>query len=158
MIAVVGFIYNSELSNAIRVAGWAIPAIQTVHILAIAGLLASAIFLNLRLVGWLGTHEDTLPMVDRFQSPLWASLFVLAISGSLLIWAEPDRVLLNQSFWIKMGLLAIGIILVFMTRQRLMQRGGEGVRPPLKDYLVGLAALTLWAWVIVYGRWIAYTY
>lgn len=158
MREVVGFIYNSELSNAIRIAGWAIPAVQTVHILAIAGLLSSAILLNLRLVGWLGTHEDTLPVVARFQTPLWASLLVLSMSGLILIWGEPDRVLLNQSFWIKMGLLVVGIALVLKTRQRLMQRTREGGRTPRKDYLVGLAALSVWACVIVYGRWIAYTY
>lgn len=154
---VVGFIYNSELSNAIRIAGWAIPTIQTVHILAIAGLLSSAILLNLRLVGWIGKRGDALPMVDRFQGPLWASLLVLLLSGMALLWAEPDRVLLNLSFWIKMALLTVGIGLVFTTRRRLL-RTSEEPRQRLADYIVGLSALFIWACVIVYGRWIAYTY
>lgn len=155
---VVGFIYNSELSNAIRIAGWVIPAIQTIHILAIAGLLSSAILLNLRLVGWLGESKDTLPILGRFLKPAWASLGVLFVSGGALLWAEPDRVLLNQSFWIKMALVVVGIILLFTTRQRLMLGVENGRHRRSADYVVGISALFVWASVIVYGRWIAYTY
>jgi|GEM_PF-4603877 len=51
MNEIIGFIYNSPVSSWIRIASWVIPTVQSVHILALALLVSSALLLDLRLAG-----------------------------------------------------------------------------------------------------------
>ncbi len=154
------FLAATSLSHAIQTAGWIIPTLQTIHILAVAVLFSSAILMDLRL--WRLLQRDVpLPEVARrFLPAIWPVLLILLLTGSLLIIGEPRRSLLNTTFYLKMTLLVVAIVLTAGLQWSLASV------PEFweKDWLRRLAArltatvsILVWCGVLFAGRWIAYT-
>jgi hypothetical protein len=141
---------------------WVIPAVQTVHILAISVLLASMAMFDLRLLGWVGTRHSVRSSSQRFMPWLWGALLVLALSGSILIIGEPKRALGNVFFTSKMCMLAT-VIMVTLSFQAMLKRDLERGNTDLAPAhfavakIAGLVALALWIGIAVAGRLIAYT-
>ena len=64
----------TPLSQAIQNAPWVVPTVQTVHILAIAALMASMLMINLRLVNWVGRDQPLAQVSQRFCPVIWWAL------------------------------------------------------------------------------------
>lgn len=143
---------RTRLSVAIGSIEWVVPAVQTLHILLIAVVASSALLLDLRLLG-IGRQQHSLAeAAGRFLPALWLALPGLALTGLVLIVAEPARELTNLAFGAKMGLLMAVIALTWWFQRGLRGRqGGEG-----RARLVGIASLILWLAIIAAGRGIAY--
>ena len=92
---------------------------------------------------------------------MWRALVVMAITGILLIIAEPKRSLPNTAFQIKMIML-IGVIgvsffiwrAVVKTDADWARSGPLGTTATAKS--TGLIILIAWIGIVVAGRWIAY--
>ncbi len=138
---------------------WAIPAIQSIHIVGIAMVMGSVLMIDLRILGWAGTDQTLRQTTRRFGPWLTGSLWLLLATGVLMVIGEPVRELMTFSFWLKMALVAVGALVATMFQRTLRrhERQWEDTlvhRPSVK----GLAILTfvLWACIIVLGRLIAY--
>jgi hypothetical protein len=135
---------------------WAIPIMQTFHILAIAGTLAAVLMLNLRVFGLAG-HASLAETAQRYTRVLWWSLVVVVISGVLMLFGDTVRNLLNSVFWIKMVLVVIGITSAIAFARRLIRQTATGVDVAsggIKTTAIFL--IILWCVIILCGRWIAY--
>jgi hypothetical protein len=119
---------QTPLSQAIQGAGWIVPTVQTIHILAIAAVMASALMIALRLDA-------------RFRRVIWWALPVLLATGVIMIIGEPVRSLENPVFQLKMALLASALA-VFLLQFR--------------NRIVATLSLSLWIGIVFAGRWIAY--
>src|SRR5579884_3289287 len=102
---------NTALSSAIQNASWVIPSVQTVHILAIATVMASIVMVDFRLLGVTGRGLTVPEMAHRYLPWVWSAVVVLLLSGTILIIGEPGRELLSPVFWVKMSLLACVLII-----------------------------------------------
>ena len=138
---------------------WAIPAIQSLHIVGIAMVMGSVLLIDLRILGWAGTDQTLRQATNRFHPWLTGSLWLLLVTGILMVVGEPVRELVTFSFWLKMALVAAGTVVavIFQTAlRRHEEQWGDAIahRPAIK----ALAILTflVWAFVIVLGRLIAY--
>lgn len=139
-------------SQAIQASTWAIPAIQSVHILALALTFATALLLSLRFAG-LGLTAQPLPeLAGRSAQRIWWLLLVLFVTGALLITAEPGRTLTNKVFYAKMIMLALvsGLTLWLASVAR------RGAKPSALQITAAMLAVLLWAGIIFAGRFIAY--
>lgn len=151
------WLYQTSLSQSIQSIFWVIPTIQTVHILAIAVLTGSAIMMNMKLVGVTAREDSYSAVFDRYAPWMKWAIIVLAISGSLLIIGEPERVLFNWSFWVKMAFVLTGILLLILARRQIRRLPvTPGAQVPATLRLVGGFAIIVWVHVIILGRWIAY--
>jgi hypothetical protein len=153
------WVQGTRLSVVLQETSWAVPALQTVHILAIASVFVCTVLLSLRILG-VSAAEYTLPAVaQRLLPVVWWSVPVLLVTGSLLIVAEPARSLQNWAFQAKM-LLLIVVLTSTVVFQRSLPRDATTVRRQrLRAALHGtyaLLSLALWLSVIVAGRFIAY--
>jgi len=150
----------TPLSHTIQTTGWIIPSLQTIHILGVAVVFSSAILVDLR-VWRLLQRDDPLPEVARrFLPAIWPVLLILVVTGSLLIVGEPRRSLLNSTFYLKMALLAVAIMLTaglqrsiasspnFWDKDRVRQMAGR---------LAAALSILIWCGILFAGRWIAYT-
>jgi uncharacterized membrane protein SirB2 len=150
---------NEPVSLVIQTNFWAIPVIQTVHILAIATIFGSALMVNLRILG-VGRGGHTLDATARRYLPLiWWALAVLLVSGIGLVIGEPVRELINPVFWSKMGLIVIAVVLnvLFQAVVRRRMAGWEVASGGAIGVRVSAAGLILlWCVIMVAGRWIAY--
>ena len=153
------WIQKQPLSAAIDRNFWAIPTIQTIHILAVAMTFGSVAMINLRIFQLAGRSQTMTQTLHRYQPWVWWGLATLLVTGVGLAIGEPTRELLNPCFWTKMVLIVIAA-LVALWFQRSVQRNGDrwlltqdgrvGVR-------AGAAAVVgLWCTIMVLGRWIAY--
>ena len=146
----------TPVSQFIQAAPWVVPTVQTVHILAIAALMASMLMINLRLLSVVGRDQPLARVAQRFSPVIWWALPVLLVSGIILITGEPARALKNNIFQIKL-LLVIGAIAVTAYFAAPLKknpafwdsRAGAGK-------VIALLSIGLWVGIIFAGRWIAY--
>jgi hypothetical protein len=151
-------LYGTPISTAIRDTTWIIPALQSIHIIAIAAVIGAAIVMDLRLAGVLATDETPRTVVKRHLPWMWSGLAVLLTTGFVLGLGEPYRVLLNDLFWMKMALVLVGFGLTLLFRYPILHpdyqlehaRAASLIKP------MAWASLAIWVVVIFCGRWIAY--
>lgn len=155
----VTWLYATPLSTMIRDELWMVPTVQSIHIVAIAVIFGSAVVSDLRLAGVFATDEPAGGVVRRYQPWMRNALIVLLLTGMVMSIGEPDRVLVNPTFWIKMGLVVTVFTLSWRVRRPLLGRAAEPGPPDRAGFVKPLAWLSigLWCLVIFCGRWIAYT-
>jgi hypothetical protein len=148
------WIDHTALSQSIQAAGWVVPTVQTIHILAIAALM-----IDLRLIGVFWANRPMKNVTARFLPLVWWPLLVLLGTGIIMIIAEPARSLKNPAFQLKMGLL-VGALIVTWLFQFFQRRdagfGEPGARPRAGAATIAIVSMLLWSSIIFAGRWIAY--
>ncbi len=151
---------KSGLTSLVTRDSWLVPALQVVHIIAIAAVIIAAVLINLRVLGLVERQYPLREVVDRTFPIVWIALGVLAFTGALLIASEPYRALFRTAFWLKMGLIVIAVTATAASRGRFagltdMAKPGSPVDRWVRRVLAVMALLA-WAGVIFFGRWIAY--
>ena len=143
---------STGLSQAIQTTTWAIPGIQTVHILALSVLFAAALLTSLRFAGLGLAAESLVTLAARQIRAIWLMLLVLFASGALLITAEPGRTITNPVFYAKMIMLLLAVIVTLW----LASAARRDVRPGPLHVLGAVLCMLLWIGIIFAGRFIAY--
>jgi len=137
---------------------WAIPTIQSIHIVGIAMVMGSVLMIDLRILGWAGMDQTLRQTTSRFGPWLTGSLWLLLATGILMVIGEPVRELVTFSFWLKMALVAIGTLVAAKFQAALRRHEQLEEALARRASIKGLAILTflIWACIIVLGRLIAY--
>lgn len=150
---------TTPVSMTLQTVEWIIPAVQSLHIIAIAIVMSSVIMVDLRLLGLMGHTQSISGLTRRFIPWVWWALLVLLLSGLILITAEPRRDLLNPVFQAKMALLvlAIAVTAVFQeTVRRNMEFWDLSPSRRAGAWATAVVSLLIWTAIIGCGRWIAY--
>ena len=96
----------------------------------------------------------------RFLPTVWPVLLILLTTGSLLIIGEPRRSLLNSTFYLKMALLAVAIVLTAGLQRSISSSPNSWDRNRARRMAGRFAAsvsILVWCGILFAGRWIAYT-
>ena len=152
---------QTPVSLAIQTREWVIPAVQSIHIVAIGGVMGSLLMIALRVWGWGGGDQTLGQTIARFAPWFKGALLVLLLTGLVMIVGEPVRELLALSFWLKMILIVTGTILLVAFQRSVAVRDAGGqlaLERVLGVRVAALIAFLLWIVVIVLGRLIAYDY
>lgn len=160
MLEFASWLSQTGLSRFIQQRLWVIPALQSVHIMAIAAVLSSTLFVNLRLLGKVDRSHALALTALRFMPWVWTGLAVLLATGVLLVIGEPRRELLSAPFWIKMALILVGASasLWFQSTLRADPDSWKIANAGAKVRLYALGTFLVWCGVITAGRLIAYVY
>ena len=152
------WIEQTAFSQWIQVAGWVVPTVQTIHILAIAVVASSALMLDLRLIGAFWANRPIEAVKARFLPLIWWPLLVLLGTGIIMIAAEPARSLKNPAFQLKMLLLIAALIVtgLFQFLHRRNTAFGDVTGPRAAAVTLAIVSIMLWSSIIFAGRWIAY--
>jgi hypothetical protein len=139
---------------------WAIPTIQSIHIAGIGVVLGCVLMMSLRIFGYACADRTLAQTEQRFGPWLRGALWLLLGTGLLLIIGEPERELVTFSFWAKMTLVVIGVLLAWRFH-RSVQAGAAGADPSPQSAGPSLRTLAIVAVLIVIaivflGRLIAY--
>lgn len=145
------FILNNEK--------WVIPTLQTIHIVGIGIIVGSTLMIMLRILGVAGTDQTLRQTQRRFAPWVVGALCLLVPTGLLLIVGEPKRELLAFSFWTKMALLALFVVIALGYQASLAksEERWESVlsrRLPVK--VIAASSLLILFCIIILGRLIAY--
>jgi uncharacterized membrane protein SirB2 len=160
---------ESALSQAIKNVDWIIPLVQSIHIVCIGVVFVSSLMIALRVMGRMRADEPFPAVWNRFAPWMWGGLVVMVVTGIILVIGEPMREFTALSFWLKMTLLAITVIMTFVFGRTMARAAGGGAPsaggagygpaagqfPPSAKALAGII-LVLWLAIIFLGRAIAY--
>ena len=150
-----------ESSIALRESQYVFPWMFVAHIISMCLFAGTILMMDLRLLG-IGNMQTPFSQVQRRLLP-WqmGGMMLSAISGLILVFANPMNYFANVIFWTKM--LAMGIAGLnalafhFITEYSLVDWDAN-VTPPFGAKLAGALSILLWANVIVSGRLIPYNW
>jgi hypothetical protein len=149
----------TSMSNTIQTVSWIIPAIQTIHIVCVAVVIASTFLVDLRILGIFSRSQPLAALSHRFLTWIWYALILLLVTGALLIVGEPGRSLMNPAFFAKMIMLLIVAGLTVLLQRPLAANAGyweaSGGRI-VTAKVIAVLSLVLWSCIVFAGRWIAY--
>ena len=140
----------ADMFTGIQLSAWAYPTLEIVHIIGVALLVGNLMLLELRVFG----KGPTLPVVDlaRLGLTLVAIGFTLAaMSGSLMFATQPNELLANRAFTLKMLMLTLAAIVAVVFHSRDSLRKLDFTAKALM-----VTSSLIWVGVIICGRWIAY--
>jgi len=149
---------HTRPSQTIQTVPWIVPTVQVIHILSIAAVAASALMIDLRLLGAYGIDQSGRRVAKRFLPLVWWPILILLATGLIMIVGEPGRSLKNPAFQLKMALLAGALIVTVLCQRRLRRAPTAG--PAGTGVLarsLAILSLLLWTGIIFAGRWIAYS-
>lgn len=150
---------GTPLSLTLQSTEWIVPAVQTVHIIAVAAVISSILMIHLRLLGLRAREQSIGAVTARFLPFVWWPLPVLLLSGSILITAEPARSLQNPVFALKMSLLLLAVLMTLACQLPLRRNARYwelSARRRALARVIAVVSLPLWVGIIFAGRWIAY--
>jgi hypothetical protein len=153
------FIEHSDLSEFIRGSDslLAFPTIITLHAVGMGFLAGGSTAIDLRILG-VG-RGISLKAMAAFLPLLWAAFAINAVSGTLLLIAYPTKALTNPLFYVKLGLIALGVSLVYVIGRDLL-RAPDGEQRSLgrNARMLAVASIATWVALILAGRFLAYTH
>lgn len=136
--------------TALRSHVWAYPALEVVHIVGIALLLGNLVLLELRVFGW-GAAIAPRDLARLSLSLALCGFGLAALSGLVMFATQPQELLANRAFTLKMLLLMLAACNAawFHGRGSLARLDGLARAQMLLSTVIWLA-------VVACGRWIAY--
>jgi hydrogenase-4 membrane subunit HyfE len=147
---------GTPASQVVQTTAWIVPTVQTIHILAIAVVMTSALMIDLRLIGILGRDQPIERMSTRFFPAIWWVVFVLFVTGVIMIVGEPARSLQNPIFQLKMALLIVALIVTYFLQRLSNNKTLADGNAALSARAMAVVSVLLWTGIIFSGRWIAY--
>ena len=147
---VAAWIEHTELSVWIRESPslLAFPTFLIVHAFGMGFLAGTNAALDLRILGF--APRIPLPSMIRFFPILWFGFVINLISGLLLLVGYPTKAFTNPVFFVKLGCIAAGMVLMVLIRKRVILEGRRG-------RMLAVVSLIFWIGAIVAGRLLAYT-
>lgn len=129
---------------------WAYPVLEIVHIVGIALLLGNLVLLEMRVFG-LGAALPVEPLARLSLGLALCGFALVAASGLTMFASQPQELLANQAFTLKMGLLLLAACNAAAFHARGSLRRLDATARTLM-----LVSTVLWVAVVACGRWIAY--
>ena len=139
---------------------FAFPGILTLHAIGMGFAVGISAAIDLRILGV--APKVPLRELRRFLPILWAGFWLNAVSGVLLLIGYPTKALTNPVFYLKLTLIAVGMVL--LTRIARIAFAGPGaprdadVEGDRRLRRMAVVSLVCWASAITAGRLLAYTY
>ena len=161
MASLLGFckwLEQTAVGANVRQSLWLFPAIETVHLVGMAALLAAVGTFDLRLMGMI-LRSESITGLSRRVLPWAAAAFALqAITGGLLFASEASHMAVNPAFRFKMLLIVLAGVHAFAFHVISRRNPGawNSATPPIVARIAGLASILLWVGVVAAGRWIGF--
>src|SRR5215210_4744403 len=113
------------------------PAMNIVHLMGMVVFVGAILIVDLRLLGTGLTRQPTATVARDAQPWLIGGLVVLVLTGIPATMATATVQYTNSIFWVKMYLLALGLVFLFTIRRR-VAFAEEGRVPAAAKKAVGV--------------------
>lgn len=144
-----------KLLVVIRDGKYGMPALLSLHIIALTVLLATVFVSNLRLAGIGMRNLSPSWLAERLRLWKLGALLFVVLSGFIVLTSRPQEYLHSHPFKLKMALLlvAMGAEWLIVSKSAVSE---AALRPGLVNRLVAALSLGLWFGVAWAGRAIAF--
>ena len=150
--------YHTAWLEWFRNSKYAIPVLQSFHLMGLTAVLGVIVILALRLLGF-GFLKLALAKLYRELAPWFLGALILTISAGVVIaLIDPTRYLANTPFRLKMSFLAVAILYHYLVTRTVAGSApdDEVMTTNAKRRLVGAFSLLIWFSVGWGGRLIAF--
>jgi hypothetical protein len=141
---------QTPVSTFMQQSAWAFAVVEIVHLVALAGLGGAILLVDLRLLGFGFKNHPAARLAQGLSPVLWGSLGLIAVSGLLLLIAEPLKCYYNPAFRLKMLFLFAAVAFYFTLHRRVMDASAIVSKP------AAVLSLVLWLGVGLSGRAIGF--
>ena len=151
---------NSSLGAAIRQSDWWYALLNVAHVLALMVAAGTIMFFDLRLLGFGLKRTPVSEAAARLLPWTWGGFSVMALTGSLLICSEAERLYFNTAFRVKVVCLilaGLNVLLFHATIFRTVDQWDRDAIAPARARIAGAVSLALWLAMLAAGRMIGYT-
>ncbi len=128
--------------------------LQVGHVLGFVLLLAALVLVSLRQLGWVLPQAPLKTVLAGPSRLLWSGLALAALTGVLMFIASPALYFFKPVFLVKLGLLALAVLLQLGVSRAVLRSGAESVSGRNKALV--LFSLLLWFGVGAAGRIIGF--
>lgn len=136
---------------------FAFPGILSIHAIGMGFAVGICLALDLRVLGVAPGLQ--IAAMRRFVPILWVAFWLNAISGVLLLIGYPTKALTNPVFYLKLLLIAAGLVLFVRIGRRVFDDAtGDAVARSAVVRRLAIVSLGCWVGAITAGRLLAYTY
>lgn len=132
------------------------PILQTIHLLSIVAIMASALMIDLRILGFAVPSQQIQEMAQRLRYWAIGGVFGVFSSGVWFVLARPSRYFNNPVFQIKFALLIPALLCSYWIFRVALRTPQLWSRHRWSGKLLAAISLLLWVGVVLAGRWIAY--
>jgi hypothetical protein len=159
MLAFCKWLEHSFVGGAVRESLWLFPALETIHLLGMALLVATTTVFNLRLLGWTMLQKRVSELAGRLLPWAWAGFAVQLITGVILFSSEAVKVYTNPAFRLKMSLIVIVGVHALLFRwfmYRNVATWDDAAVLPARAKVAGSISILLWVSIVAAGRFIGF--
>ena len=147
--------FSVALHESFYMYGW----IESLHVITLTVSLGMLIVIDLRMLGLWLKDVPASKIAQRLDRPMLIGFSIMVVTGVLLYVGIPIRT--TQSLWfrIKVILLVAAFINAWLFRKHMQASVGTwdaAPMPPRRTRIAAALSLTLWASVVMCGRFIAY--
>lgn len=154
------WLYKLSLAGMIQRSGTLFPLIESIHVVALATVVGSIVFIDLRLIG-LASRGRPISVLAAAVLPLtWGAFALAVLSGATLFISNALVYYGNSAFRLKMALIllaGVNMAVFHATAYRSIGQWDRSPRPPLAAQAAGIISILLWVGAIACGRWIGFT-
>lgn len=147
--------YNGWLANTVSGSVWLFPALETVHILAMAMMFGGLFVINLRLLG-LGMRQTPVAVISKTMMPYvnWG-LINMVWTGYGMFASEAEKAFYNDGFKFKMASFFLAVLFQY-TVYRIWIARPDQERSAMLGFMLAFTNFALWACVGAGGRAIGF--
>ena len=154
-------IAHSDVSQTLQNVQWVVPLSQSIHIVALSVLFASAMLVNVRLLGVNLRGRSVSQLAGSLVPWMWRALAVAFVTGALQTLTEPVRQFITPIFWFKMLLIVMLALLTLWFSRTLRANAAVWDAPqsrPGVGKVFAVVSTLGWLTVIAFGRFIGYVW
>jgi hypothetical protein len=144
---------ETAVGVAIRDSLWLFPAIQVVHLLALAVLGGAVLAVDLRVLGIALKGVSVEALSRDLARVMTGSLIVITLSGIGMFLSEALRMYDNAAFWAKLGAFVIAVAFTYGVRPRWLTDAASRQAPARA---IAGVSIGLWTLVAAAGRGIGF--
>src|SRR5206468_240121 len=98
---------------------FAFPAVISLHAIGMGFFVGTNVAMDLRILGFI--PGVPVSVMERFFPVMRFGFWMNAFSGVLLLIAYPTKALTNPLFYVKLSLIALGLVLTWVIRNRVLR-------------------------------------
>jgi hypothetical protein len=134
---------------------WVFPFVLILHTVGLAFFVGVNVAWDVRVLGF--SLSIPVRTLERYFLVMWIGFWINAFSGVLLLIAYPTKAMTNPVFYLKLGLIAAGVVLALRIRREVQRMGEAPAMAPAAARRLAALSLLCWVAVIFAGRFLAYT-
>jgi hypothetical protein len=150
---------NTAMAETVRESVWIFPAMETIHVAAIAIVVGSIALLDLRLAGLVSRRRAISEVSAEMLPWTWTSFAIATLFGVLLFASQPIKYVGIAFFDAKILLILLAgmnmLVFEFMIAKN-QAAWDRDPTPPTIVRIAGSLSLAFWVSVLVLGRLIGF--